>query len=178
MQEHGGDIKLASGGELGGACFRILLPVSQGLPATARDAVEGEAVAAAPRALSGRRILVAEDEPIVLDLFTRILKEEGAAVTAAHDGEEAWSHLEHDDFDLVVTDLRMPKLDGQGLYERVAEERPEMIRRFVFATGDMVRRETATFLERLPNRILTKPLQVETVRRVLGRALERTAVAN
>ena len=41
-----------------------------------------------------------------------------------------------------------------------AAERPEMLRRFVFATGDLVRQETLAFLEGLPNRILTKPLEV------------------
>ena len=65
----------------------------------------------------------------------------------------------------------MPNLDGQQLYQRVAEERPELLRRFVFATGDIAREETQSFLEHLPNRILTKPLEVETVRRVLGQAI-------
>ena len=51
--------------------------------------------------------------------------------------------------------------------------RPEarFVRRFVFSTGDLVRQETIRFLEHLPNRILAKPLDVETVRRVLQQAL-------
>ena len=65
----------------------------------------------------------------------------------------------------------MPNVCGQELYERVAAERPELMRRFVFATGDLVRHETLSFLEGLPNRILTKPLEVETVRRVLSQAM-------
>ena len=71
---------------------------------------------------------------------------------------------------LAVVDLRMPNLSGPQLYERVAAERPDLLRRFVFATGDLMRQETATFLQGLPNRILTKPLEVETVRRVLAQA--------
>ncbi len=176
VQEHGGEIELQPALELGGACFRITLPITRELPEPA-EPPELPELALAPTPFEGRRILVAEDEPVVLDLFTRILREAGADVTATHDGEEAWQHLAAEDYDLVVADLRMPNLDGQGLYERVAEERPEMIRRFVFATGDMVRKETASFLERLPNRILIKPLQVETVRRVVGRALNRRPAA-
>jgi two-component system NtrC family sensor kinase len=126
---------------------------------------------AADRPLAGRSILVAEDEPLVLELFTRILMEDGARVTIARDGEEAWEKLVDNEFDLVVTDIRMPNVDGQQLYEKVAEERPDLLRRFVFATGDMVRDETVRFLEALPNRILTKPLQIETVRRVLAQAM-------
>ena len=89
----------------------------------------------------------------------------------AQDGEEAWNLLSENDFDLVVTDLRMPNVCGQELYERVAASRPELMRRFVFATGDLVRQETLAFLNQLPNRILTKPLEVETVRRVLTQAM-------
>jgi hypothetical protein len=53
----------------------------------------------------------------------------------------------------------------------VAVERPEMLRRFVFATGDLAREETVEFLQQLPNRLLTKPFEVETVRRILARAV-------
>ncbi len=170
VQEHGGTIRLRPRSEPTGACFELSLPIAEGAVAES-PAAEVPVDDEEGRPLRGRRILVAEDEPVVLDLFTRILREDGAQVTIARDGEEAWECLASCDFDLVVTDIRMPRMDGQRLYEKVAEERPEMLRRFVFATGDMVRNETVTFLERLPNRILTKPLQVETVRRVLGRAL-------
>ena len=108
---------------------------------------------------------------MVLELLSRVLSADGAEVTQARDGEEAWEHLAGDEFDLVVTDLRMPNLSGQQLYEKVAEERPEMLRRFVFSTGDLAREETLAFLQGLPNRILTKPLEVETVRRVLNQAV-------
>jgi CheY-like chemotaxis protein len=124
-------------------------------------------------ALIGSRILVADDEKVVLDLFTRILEQDGAEVTKAIDGEEAWQRLAETDFDLVIADLRMPRLDGKELYERVAEERPELLRKFVFSTGDLVRPETASFLQSLPNIILSKPLQIETVRHVINRAIER-----
>ena len=102
------------------------------------------------RPLAGRRVLVAEDEPLVLDLFSRLLEQDGATVTRARDGEEAWSRILETDFDLIVADLRMPNLDGRALYERVVEEKPSMMRRFVFATGDLVRQESLKFLEDCP----------------------------
>jgi CheY-like chemotaxis protein len=107
----------------------------------------------------------------VLDLFSRLLEQDGATVTCARDGEEAWSRILETDFDLIVADLRMPNLDGRALYERVVEEKPKMVRRFVFATGDLVRQESLRFLEGLPNRILAKPLDVDNVRRVLVSAM-------
>jgi CheY-like chemotaxis protein len=171
VQEHGGRIELESRPSLEGACFRIWLPIQEG-PEVEELAPDDAAASADASPLRGRRILVAEDEPVVLELFSRLLGEVGAHVTLAHDGEEAWRRLEGAEFDLVVADLRMPNLDGRQLYERVAEERPELLRRFVFATGDLVREDSLAFLRQLPNRILTKPLQFDTVRRVLAQALE------
>ncbi|HJQ97960.1 MAG TPA: ATP-binding protein [Candidatus Polarisedimenticolaceae bacterium] len=168
VQEHGGRIELRPDQPGRGASFVVALKRSAEVPAPARAAATAPAAA---QALSGRRVLVAEDEPLVLDLFSRLLREDGATVTLARDGEEAWTKILETDFDLIVADLRMPNLDGRALYERVAEEMPSMVRRFVFATGDLVRRESLEFLEGLPNRILAKPLDVENVRRVLVQAV-------
>ena len=166
VNEHGGRIELRSAGP--GARFRVSLPAVVGAPEAAR----AEAADPASRTLlHGRRILVAEDEPVVCQFLARVLEADGALVTLAHDGLEAWQRLANADYDLIVADLRMPNVDGQRLYEMVAAERPDLVRRFVFATGDLVRQETIRFLEHLPNRILAKPLDVETVRRVLHQAL-------
>ena len=169
VHEHGGRVEFRPPGPGGGATFAVVLPVlgeeTEEVPETASVADGGD------NPLKGRQILIAEDEPVVLDLFSRILEDAGAVVTQARDGWEAWERLATADFDLVVADLRMPNLDGQRLYEKVAEERPEMIRRFVFSTGDLVRQDTLRFLESIPNRILPKPLDVETVRRVLAQAI-------
>jgi CheY-like chemotaxis protein len=166
VKEHEGSIELISAGA--GACFRLQLPVAV---EKAPEIEEQPALSADRGLLQGRRILVAEDEPVVSQLLARILESDGAVVTLAHDGREAWERLAEADFDLIVADMRMPNVDGQQLYEMVAAERPEMVRRFVFSTGDLVRQETIRFLERLPNRILAKPLDVETVRRVVHQAL-------
>jgi two-component system cell cycle sensor histidine kinase/response regulator CckA len=169
VQEHGGWIELRpSTGR--GATMRFYLPVVEG-PSVSDMPLEIE-IEADSGSLRGRRVLVAEDEPMVAELFARLLTQEGVEVSLAQDGEEAWERMGEIEFDLVIADLRMPKVSGQELYERVAVERPDLMRRFVFATGDMMRQETQAFLKKLPNRILTKPLQLETVRRVLTQALD------
>jgi len=163
VQEHQGRIELRPDRPSTGACFAVTLPRAEGLAPETPAA----AAPAAAKPLQGRSVLVAEDEPLVRDLFSRLLAQDGATVTLAHDGEEAWSKILETDFDLIVADLRMPNLDGRALYERLVEEKPSMVRRFVFATGDLVRQESLKFLEGLPNRILAKPLDVDNVRRVL-----------
>jgi signal transduction histidine kinase/CheY-like chemotaxis protein len=177
VREHGGRIDLGSSRAASGARFTVHLPVVGPAEASADELDAADASYGAPSAhpLRGRRILVVEDEPLVLELFARVLGEDGADVTLARDGAEALDRLSEGEYDLIVADLRMPRVDGRQLYERVAEDHPEMLRRFVFATGDLARSDSLTFLERLPNRILTKPLVVETVRRVVGQALERPA---
>jgi PAS domain S-box-containing protein len=174
-REHGGRVELAAPAGGSGACFALMLPIVAAAPwkagGTAAKREDGRLV----NLLEGCRILVAEDEPTVSDLVSRVLVQDGALVTVACDGEEAWERIAEADFDLIVTDMRMPHLDGKGLYERVAAERPELIRRFVFATGDLVRQETLRFLEGLPNRVLVKPLDVESVRRVLSQAISTVA---
>lgn len=172
-REHGGDLCLASSPEDPGARFVLSLPVApDGDADPAGDAREPGRLS---DLLRGRRILVAEDEPAVLDLVSRVLRQEGAEVVSARDGLEAWECLTATDYDLVLADMRMPNLDGQELYEKVASERPDMIRRFIFATGDLVRQETQRFLASVPNRVLTKPLDVEDIRRVVVQALAGTS---
>ena len=172
VKEHGGRIDVGDARE-GGARFTVTLPIVAA-PAEPAQADPGRA-AARPNRLQGRSILVVEDEPLVLDLFSRVLEDAGASVTLARDGQEALEKLASAEYDLIVADLRMPNLDGRELYERIAEERPELLRRFVFSTGDLVREDTVAFLGQLPNRLLTKPLEVETVRHVLSQALEATS---
>jgi nitrogen-specific signal transduction histidine kinase/CheY-like chemotaxis protein len=168
VEEHQGRIELRPDRPGCGARFVVMLP--RAMDVATEESTGAEPIALA-RPLAGRRVLVAEDEPLVLDLFSRLLEQDGATVTRARDGEEAWSRILETDFDLVVADLRMPNLDGRALYERVVEEKPSMMRRFVFATGDLVRQESLKFLEGLPNRILAKPLDVDNVRRVLVQAI-------
>ena len=173
VQEHGGSIELLRSGA-DGSCFRVELPIVDGVDAEQDETLDEKGE---PKALAGRNILVAEDEPGLLDIYGRLLRAAGATVTLAQDGEQAWQQLNDPEasFDLIVTDLLMPNLNGRQLYERAAEERPELLRRFVFTTGDLAREDTLAFLEGLPNRILSKPLQVETVTRVLSQAMATVA---
>jgi CheY-like chemotaxis protein len=153
---------------LGGARFAVVLPRAEAPVGETSAPADSPALT---RVLAGRRVLVAEDEPAVLDMLTRFLTDEGAAVTRVRDGQEAWEKLAEGTFDLILTDLRMPRLDGRGLYDRIARHRPELLPRIVFATGDVLRQETLRFLDGLPNLVLIKPLDLVSVRRALAEAL-------
>jgi PAS domain S-box-containing protein len=173
VEKHGGSMEHRQATDEGGACFTILLPIVAGEETEESPLMPEMSEEGSP--LRGKRILVAEDELLVQELLAKVLTTEGAHVTLAQDGEEAWNQLAMAEYDLIVADLRMPNVDGKELYEKVAEERPEMLRRFVFATGDLVRQDSVAFLQELPNRILTKPLELETVRRRLSQVVAASA---
>lgn len=78
-------------------------------------------------------ILIADDERASRDLLERALATPHRTVTVARDGEEALAHLERDPFDLLVTDLSMPKLGGQELFQRAILLQPSI--QVIFITG-------------------------------------------
>jgi len=71
-------------------------------------------------------------------------------------------------FDLVISDLRMPRLSGREFYEELARRRPEIADRLVFSTGDTVRGDTLAFLESLDRPYLHKPFSLAELRNLLG----------
>jgi two-component system NtrC family sensor kinase len=75
----------------------------------------------------------------------------------------------------VVSDLRMPGMSGQELYEHLAAERPEQARRLVFSTGDTLSPQTRTFLESAPHRCLSKPFAIDELRALVREVIDSPA---
>jgi CheY-like chemotaxis protein len=69
---------------------------------------------------------------------------------------------------VIVCDLRMPRLGGREMYERLAVEHPAIAQRVIFATGDTVRGDTLTFLQSLGRPFLHKPFTLTELRTVLA----------
>lgn len=80
------------------------------------------------------RILVVDDEPLLLRALTRLMLRQGWQVTTAKDGLEALQILAENEFELILSDVRMPRLDGPGLLTALAQ-RPSPLPPFVFLTG-------------------------------------------
>ncbi len=167
VQEHGGRIRLASNAG-GGASFCVELPVS-GLPFRTP-------AAAAPQAdfeaLIGSTVLVVEDEPALAAAVSEALTDAGFVVDRAGDGEEALRRVSGTSYDLIVCDLKMPKIDGMKFYERLAAEYPDLARRVVFVTGDVAGTEAEHFLQESGCRWLAKPFRLgdllRTAREILA----------
>jgi CheY-like chemotaxis protein len=114
-----------------------------------------------PAASPGVRVLVVEDETPVRDLQRRILSRIDAEVLTAADSQEAVHVLEHEEVDLVVSDVKMPGGSGLELFRWVERHRPALVNRFLFVTGDVGDPEIAAFAEAEPARFVHKPFQMD-----------------
>jgi CheY-like chemotaxis protein len=168
VEGHGGSIE-AGEAPGGGAVFRVELPVVSPPPPHA------ETDPALARSSNGSgRVLVVDDEPQIADLLADVLTADGLRVETAGSGRSALAKLREGGYDVVLSDMKMPELDGPGLYREVRRHDPRLARRFVFLTGDGLGPETRQFLDQVEARLsVSKPFDLAEVRRVVHRALRR-----
>jgi CheY-like chemotaxis protein len=160
VREHGGRILLATE-EDRGSTFTVQLPLATRPPTPPPDARDGTP-------LRRLRVLVVDDEPHILHYMRATLEAWGHVPVVAADGAEGLSLMEDEDFDLVISDLRMPRLGGREFYDEVARLHPAMAPRIVFSTGDTVRGDTLAFLETLDRPYLHKPFSLAELRTLLA----------
>ncbi len=167
VQEHGGRIRLASN-DGGGASFYVELPVS----GTPMRSAKAPAPQADFESLIGSTVLVVEDEPALAAAVSEALTDAGFVVDRAGDGEEALRYVNGKSYDLIVCDLKMPKVDGMQFYQRLAVEFPDSARRVMFVTGDVAGTEAENFLQDSGCRWLAKPFRLgdllRTAREILA----------
>jgi signal transduction histidine kinase/ActR/RegA family two-component response regulator len=159
-----------------GVKFLVEIPV---VPVRAEEAITlSSSYPTHTRAAIAGRILVVEDEPIVAQLIVDVLREEGHQTEAVLDSQEGLTRISRNEYDLIVCDLRMPRVDGPAFYDALVRAGSSAYQRILFVTGDTLAPRTLDFLE--PNGLpyLAKPFLVEelklAVNRLLGQAREGT----
>jgi two-component system NtrC family sensor kinase len=171
---------------LGGAAFVVELPlVSIHDPENAAPAgPEPEAPGAAPAepapmpaAGRGARILMIDDEVALAEMICEYLNMTGHRAQFCSGAEEALALMEEAEFDLVISDFRMPGLTGEQLYERTQNRDPELARRMVFMTGDIIGADAKRFFSTHDVPCLTKPCALPTIERFINTRLELLARA-
>jgi CheY-like chemotaxis protein len=119
-----------------------------------------------------RLILVVEDESNLRELIAHILLLDDREVDTARDGVEALYRIRQRTYDLIISDLRMPNLDGPGLYKLLREHYGEALPRVIFVTGHAGADDYVSFLADTGDPVLTKPFSVEDLRTLVRWVLE------
>lgn len=168
VTDHGGRIYARS--QLGhGTTFVIELPRGEA-PVAAPAEIERSSGATASAPMSA--ILVVDDEPAIATMIRVVLEGAGHRVEIATDGRAALERIRRGNFDLVISDLKMPHMDGRALYEAIREHRPALARRMLFSTGDAASADTQAFLETSRAPVLVKPFDLDDLKREVARLLE------
>jgi len=169
VQQHGGEVTVESH-RGAGAKFVVELPVGIALP---------EHTVTAPPESAGKlngfvrgRILVVEDEATVAQLIVDVLCEEGHDAEAAFDSQDGLTRISRSRYDLVICDLRMPRLDGPAFYDALERSGTSFRDRIIFITGDTLAPRTLGFLESHKLPYLAKPFLVEELKLAVNRMLE------
>lgn len=147
----------------GGAAFVVSMSVD------ACDAAMNESsttdVKAVRTSLAGKRILFAEDDKTLQMLTSKILTNAGAQVCACRDGEAALAAFKLDTYDLVITDIMMPKLNGYGLAKALRES--GYSGPIIGVTAAVVGAETDTLLAAGADTVMAKPISLEEIESVI-----------
>jgi PAS domain S-box-containing protein len=160
-EAHEGSLQLVGAGGPG-ATFRLELPIAR----SEEQAAITSAVAEPGPAR--RRVLVVDDEPELAETLCRLLRSDGLDVELAVGGAEAQRRLEREDFDMVLSDLRMPDVDGPTLHAWLRERRPDLQDRIGFITGDTLGPAAVGFLRQSGRPFLEKPFTRAGIRRLLA----------
>lgn len=113
------------------------------------------------------RALVVDDDRGIATLVKLVLERIGFEVTVASDGLEAIERLSETDFDLVTLDLMMPRLDGQGVIDHLADFDPQVLRRIIVLTAAYGARVDGRVLATLP-----KPFGIDELVEVIARQID------
>ena len=156
VQEHGGRIRIESPAGAG-ASFFVELPVSGKLPPGAPPTPRSEGPV---NSVAGASILVVEDEAALATAVMDALHDAEYVADWAADGEQALAKVNAQAYDLVICDLKMPKLDGQTFYRSLSAAVPALSKRVVFVTGDVAGTDAEAFLTESGCRWLAKPFRL------------------
>lgn len=117
-----------------------------------------------PDPATARRVLLVDDEDAIRSALRRFFARRGWHVDEAADGSRALAQLLAGDdpvpYDAVISDIRMPRLSGEELHDALARERPTLLPRCVFSTGDVSAPEIASFVQRTHCQVLEKPFEL------------------
>ncbi len=161
VEAHGGTLSVSCPVE-GGAEFTILLP------AGAVKAVKPQPGQTEDARTGPRTILIVDDEAEIRETLSEILTGERHRVVAVGSGREALERMAMEHYDVILTDMRMPDLDGRALYRQIEQRWPDRAGRVVFVTGDTLASALREFVSTSGRPVIEKPFVPSDVRRIVA----------
>ena len=125
----------------------------------------------------GATVLVLDDERCISELLSEMLQILGFNPTACNSPAAALELLGKQDFDVILTDFRMPQMNGDEFFRRAVAAKPYLSSRIVFLTGDTVSEETQRFLGGAVIRYLSKPFDIASVQQIIADIVSEHAAA-
>jgi two-component system, NtrC family, sensor kinase len=173
VQEHAGQIWAESQRGVG-TCVYVTLPIrSQVMPVDQLPAQPP-----VDEVEQFYNVLVVDDEEPVVRLLTRLLRDLGHRSVAATSAAAALEAIETQLFDLVLTDVKMPGMDGFELVEAIRLKDPDLAERVIFITGDTLSSTTREQIDRGEAVFLSKPFAIEQLEQTLQRLLKRRSIGS
>jgi len=157
FRQHGGALRIEHSGD-GASSITAAIPVKEAR--TELRPEEGPRPPASP-ALKSRKVLVVDDDELCLGLLAATLQSKGFSVDTARDGVIALARIEKGDYDVVVADIHMPRMDGCQLHREVKRRDPVLARKMLFVTGDDLDGDIGEFLRSSSIRCIMKPFDIE-----------------
>jgi signal transduction histidine kinase/FixJ family two-component response regulator len=162
VENHGGTISAKS--EPGNTVFTIELPIAR----SPKVPLETKATQPLPAPQMRRnkrlgRVLVVDDETAIVEAICEFLDLQNITTDKANDGQEALDLLAKNRYDAIISDIRMPGVDGPQLYEKATAMDPGYKSRFLFMSGDLVRDSTQGFVSSLNCPCLAKPFALQVL---------------
>ncbi len=114
-----------------------------------------------PDANRKRHILIVDDNEQLAQSYKELLEAGDYSVTIAPNGVVALKHVLNESIDAVICDLKMPQLDGDKFYVTVERVKPDLLRRFIFITGESGAEKFQDFLRKVESPVFTKPVPTE-----------------
>ncbi|HET9762857.1 MAG TPA: PAS domain S-box protein [Casimicrobiaceae bacterium] len=161
VEAHGGTLGVDCPAE-GGAVFTVTLPVG------AVDVPEADAEPAEEDSPDRRTILIVDDEADIRETLSDILTAARHRVVAVGSAREALERMAAEHYDLILTDIRMPDLDGRALYQAIEERWPGRAARVIFVTGDTLASALREFVSQSGRPVIEKPFLPSDVRRIVA----------